>query len=88
MGWSVEFDSATQKQLRKIDRVWQQRIVAYLEAAVELPDPRLRGKPLRSRLSGLWSYRVGDYRVICQLQDDVLIVRVIKVGHRSAVYDE
>ncbi len=88
MGWSVEFDSAAQKQLRKIDRVWQQRIVAYLEAAVELPDPRLRGKPLRSRLSGLWSYRVGDYRVICQLQDDVLIVRVIKVGHRSAVYDE
>jgi mRNA-degrading endonuclease RelE of RelBE toxin-antitoxin system len=48
LGWSVEFDSAAQKQLRKIDRVWQQRIVAYLEAAVELPDPRLRGNPFEA----------------------------------------
>src|SRR5690606_28898431 len=68
--WKVEFDSAALKQLRKIDRTWQRRIIAYLEEVAALPDPHVRGKPLRSNLSGLWRYRVGDYRLICQLQDD------------------
>jgi mRNA interferase RelE/StbE len=52
-----------------------------------MPDPHVRGKPLRSNLSGLWRYRVGDYRLVCQLQNDVMIVRVIKIGHRRNVYD-
>lgn len=88
MGWTVEFDAAAHSQLRKIDRTWQRRIIAYLQDIVELPDPHVRGKPLRSNLRGLWRYRVGDYRLVCQLQDDVLIVRVVKIGHRRDVYDE
>ena len=88
MGWKVEFDAAALRQLRKIDRTWQQRIVTYLEEIVELPDPHLKGKALRSNLNGLWRYRVGDFRLVCQLQDDVLIVRVVKVGHRRNIYDE
>ena len=87
MGWKVEIDSAAHRQLRKIDRTRQRRIVDYLEEIAELPDPRVKGKPLRSNLSGLWRYRVGDYRLVCQLQDSVMIVRVIKIGHRRTVYD-
>ena len=88
MSWKVEFDSAAVKQLRKIDRTWQRRIVAYIEEIATLPDPHVRGKPLRSNLRGLWRYRVGDYRLLCQLQDDVLIVRVVKIGHRRTIYED
>jgi mRNA interferase RelE/StbE len=87
LAWRVEFDSSAEKALRKIDRTWQQRIVAYLEEIRDLPDPKARGKPLTSNLSGLWRYRVGDYRLVCEFQDDVLIIRVVKVGHRRHVYD-
>lgn len=88
MGWKVEFDAAAHRQLRKIDRTWQLRLLTYLEEIAELPDPHVRGKPLRSNLGGLWRYRVGDYRLICQLRNDVLIVYVVKIGHRRNVYDE
>lgn len=88
MAWKVEFDTAALRQLRKIDRTWQHRIIAYLEEVAALPDPHVRGKPLRSNLAGLWRYRVGDYRLVCQLQNDVLIVRVVKIGHRRNIYAE
>jgi len=87
LGWTIEFDASAQKALRKIDRVWQQRIVAHLEEIATLPDPRSRGKALSGNMSGLWRYRVGDYRLVCQLHDDVLIVRVVKIGHRRNVYE-
>lgn len=87
MAWHVEFDSSAEKSFRKIDRTWQARIVAYLEEVSELPDPRARGKSLTGGLSGLWRYRVGDYRIVCQFQDEMLIVRVVKIGHRRKVYD-
>lgn len=86
MDWRVEFDASAEKALRNVDRTWQGRIVAYLEEISELPDPRLRGKSLAGTLSGLWRYRVGDYRIVCQFQDDVLIVRVVRIGHRRDVY--
>lgn len=87
MAWQIEFDASAEKALRKVDRTWQARIVAYLEEVSELPDPRARGKPLTGGLSGLWRYRVGDYRIVCQFQNEVLIVRVVKIGHRRRVYD-
>jgi mRNA interferase RelE/StbE len=86
LAWRVEFDSAAEKAFRKVDRAWQARIVAYLEEVGSLPDPRVRGKSLTGRLSGLWRYRVGDYRIVCQIQDELLSVRVVKVGHGRDVY--
>lgn len=87
MAWRVEFDPSTLKSLRKIDRTWQQRIVSYLEEVGYLTDPRSRGKALTADLVGLWRYRVGDYRIICQLRDEVLVVLVIKIAHRRDAYD-
>ncbi len=50
-------------------------------------DPRTLGKPLKGRFSELWRYRVGDYRVVCELRDELLVVLVVRIGHRRGVYD-
>jgi len=63
------------------------RITAFLATRVApLDDPRQLGKPLRAELSNYWSYRVGDYRLICGLKDNVLTVLVLQIGHRSDIY--
>lgn len=85
MVWSVEFKESAQKQLLKLDRRWQSAILDYLEDRVS-KDPRLHGKILTGDKKGLWRYRVGDYRIICELRDDVVTVFVLRVGHRKAVY--
>lgn len=87
MAWKIEFEPSAQKALRKLDRVWQRRIVSYLEDLASLPNPHVRGKVLTSDLSGLWRYRVGDYRILCQIEDDTLLIRIIKIGHRRNVYE-
>lgn len=87
MAWRVEFDASAEKALRGIDHTWQQRIVSYLEEIRALPDPKTQGKPLTASMSGLLRYRVRDYRLVRDFHDDVLIIRVIKVGHRRHVYD-
>ncbi|HWV22873.1 MAG TPA: type II toxin-antitoxin system RelE/ParE family toxin [Thermomicrobiales bacterium] len=87
MGWRVEFEPAARKALRKIDRTWQERIIAYLEEVSSLDDPRVRGKALTADFAGLWRYRVGDYRVVCTFENDVLVIVVIKIAHRRQVYD-
>jgi len=84
--WRVEFEPAARKALRKIDRTWQERIIKYLEEVSSLENPRVRGKALTADFLGLWRYRVGDYRIICEFENDVLIIAVIKIAHRRQVY--
>ena len=74
------------KQLKKLDAVISKRVLDYLEQIELLDNPRSRGKALTSNLSGLWRYRVGDYRILCRIRDDKLIITVIEIGHRSTVY--
>lgn len=88
MAYSIVFDDQAVRQLQKLDKVVAKRIRDYLvdrvSAAVE---PRALGKPLTgSRFGALWRYRVGDYRIICQIQDRELVVLVVAVGHRGEVY--
>ena len=61
------------KQLKKLDVVISKRVLDYLEQIELLDNPRSRGKALTSNLSGLWRYRVGDYRILCRIRDDKLI---------------
>jgi len=76
------------KELRKLDRQAQKAILAYLDQRIAgKEDPRRFGKGLRANLAGLWRYRVGDYRILCQIQDGLLLVLVISVGHRKNVYE-
>jgi mRNA interferase RelE/StbE len=75
------------KELKKLGRPAQREIIAYLDERIAGPaDPRRFGKGLKADLSGLWRYRVGDYRILCQIKDDELLVLVVAVGHRKDIY--
>lgn len=75
--------------MRKLDRETARRVVAKLREIEGLDDPRSMGKGgkgLTGQLAGLWRYRVGDYRIICDIEGDVLVVLVLDVAHRSEAY--
>lgn len=87
MGWKLEYSPSAQKSLRKLDPAVRNRILQWLDENVDnCQDPRARGKALAGGLSGLWRYRVGDYRIICSIEGSVMVVLVIDVEHRSKVY--
>ena len=87
MSWVYSFNESARKQLKKLGRQSQLEILSYLdERVVGDEDPRRFGKGLKADLKGLWRYRVGDYRILCQIQDHELIVLVVSVGHRREVY--
>ena len=73
-------------ELAAINKPDALRIAKYLAELEKLQDPRLRGKALSANLSGLWRYRIGDWRVLCRIEDGCLIVLVVQIGHRSTVY--
>lgn len=76
-----------ERQIRKLNPQSARRISDYLRNVVaSCSNPRQRGKPLTANLAGLWRYRVGDYRVICDLQDGELLVLVVAIAHRREVY--
>lgn len=87
MSWDYSFTERALKELKKLDRTAQQRIIKWLdERIVDGEDPKQWGKELKGELTGLWRYRVGDYRIICQQQDGVFLVLVLRVGHRRNIY--
>lgn len=89
MAWSVELTVTARKQLRKLDRTWQANILNYLEDEIApLENPRIKGKALVGDKKGLWRFRVGDYRVLCQLLDQELVIVAVTIGHRKDVYEE
>lgn len=85
--WRIEFTPKAFKQLAKLDKQTQREIAKYLDRVIESGDPTLFGKALVGDLSGFWRYRVGMYRLICELQKNRLVIEVIKVGKRDKVYD-
>jgi mRNA interferase RelE/StbE len=88
MAWRIEFDPAALRELEKLDKTVERRVVKFLRDRVaNLDDPRQIGGSLQGTRSGLWKYRVGDYRVICSLEHDRLVVLVLQVGHRREVYN-
>lgn len=86
MAWRIDFTKAADKALRKLDRQTAGRVLGELEEIANLDDPRSRGKALTGNLAGLWRYRVGDYRVVCDIEDGVLVILVVDVAHRREVY--
>lgn len=87
MGWTVKLTDDAKRDLRKLDKSIQKRVAAFLiDRLQDTDNPRATGKALQGSLSGLWRYRVGDYRLICRIEDCDLVVLVIEVGHRKAVY--
>ncbi len=82
----VEFTETAIKELSKLDRPVQLQIKNYLNEVASLEDPKSRGKGLVGNLNGLWRYRVGDYRVICEILDDKILITVLHIAHRKEVY--
>lgn len=85
--WRIEFTPKALKQFDKLDHQTQQAISRYLERVLQAGDPTSFGKALVGDLSGFWRYRVGKYRLICELQHQVLIIEIISVAKRDKVYD-
>ena len=87
--WKVEFDREAKHDLDKLDPQVTRRIERFLyERVATLDDPRSIGEALRgSKLGEFWRYRVGDWRIICEIQDAKLVVLALRVGHRREVYE-
>ena len=85
MAWRIEIDKDVQRSMKKLDKQIARRIVAKLHEISQLEDPRSMGKGLTENKSGLWRYRVGDYRIVADIEDDVLVILVVDVDHRSKV---
>ncbi|MAB67687.1 MAG: type II toxin-antitoxin system mRNA interferase toxin, RelE/StbE family [Bacteroidetes bacterium] len=89
MIWKVEFDDRARKELRKLDKQTQDRILKWLRSNLATEeDPRRTGKSLKGRMKGLWRYRVGDYRIVSQIEDEQILILVIRIGHRRDIYDK
>ena len=85
--WTLRISDTAKRQLKKLDRSTAQALLRYLNRLLlEAENPRQRGKALTANLTGLWRYRVGDYRLICDLQDGELVVLVLQIAHRSEAY--
>ncbi len=87
MSFHVQYTKAALKQLKKMDRFDAQLIVSWIGKNLEgCDDPRVHGKGLTANRSGEWRYRVGSYRILCAIKDDILVIEVFSIGHRSTVY--
>ncbi len=87
MAWSVDFDPRALKELEKLDRISQRRVVSFLQQRIAgAAGPRSSGKTMTGDKVGLWRYRVGDYRVICGIIDGSQSVFALRVAHRREVY--
>ena len=85
MTWHVEYTDGALKQLKKMDRFDVKFITSWIgKNLVGCDDPRIHGKGLEGNRSGEWRYRVGDYRVLCMISDDVLLFAALSIGHRRA----
>jgi mRNA interferase RelE/StbE len=88
MTWHIELIPEAEAQLEKLDNAIKKRIQKFLhERVLRYDNPKTSAKELSGNLSGLLSYRVGDYRIICEIHDDILLVLVVRIGHRKDVYE-
>lgn len=87
MAWTIEYTDTARRQLRKLDKAAARRILDYMDKRVApLEDVRSAGKALQGPLGSLWRYRVGEYRIMCELHDQQLRVLVVRVGDRKDIY--
>ncbi|MDD6119462.1 MAG: type II toxin-antitoxin system RelE/ParE family toxin [Selenomonadaceae bacterium] len=87
MSYRVETTARFRKEFKKLDRYTQKILKSWIEKhLIGCEDPRATGKGLTANLAGLWRYRVGDYRLICEIEDEELVILTLTVGHRSEIY--
>ncbi len=88
MNYKVEFSKAALKELKKMDRSVAAMILGWVRKNLEgCENPRQHGKGLTANRSGQWRYRVGDYRLLAEIQDDRIVILILNIGHRSDIYN-
>lgn len=88
MVWTISYSDRALKALRKMDKQNARRIMDFMDMRIAVsPDPRQSGKPLKGELGEFWRYRVGDYRILCEIRDNELVILAAAIGHRREVYD-
>ena len=86
--YKVETTNRFDREFRKLDKYTQRMIASWIDKNLEgCADPRVHGIGLTANRSGQWRYRIGDYRLICTIEDDRLVILALTVGHRSEIYD-
>jgi mRNA interferase RelE/StbE len=88
MAWTIEFKRNALKQLEDLDAVTRGRILVFLaDRVAPLIDPRQLGERLQGKkYRGIWKYRVGDYRILAEIKDDVVTILIVEIGHRREIY--
>lgn len=86
MAYRIEFEEDARKSFKKLDNSVKKVIQKYLDKLESREDPRSLGDPIESNLAGLWRYRVGDYRIVAEIQDDVVIILILVIEKRATVY--
>jgi len=87
MSYRVETTARFDKEFKKLDRYTQKMVKAWIEKnLIHCENPRVHGKGLTANRSGQWRYRIGDYRMICLIEDDKLIILALTIGHRSSIW--
>ena len=88
MTWQIEFTARARKDFRKLDHHVQKRIRRFLEERLtSIDNPRSQGRALTGKWSGFWRYRVGDFRLICEIKDNALTIVLVKLAHRKDSYE-
>jgi mRNA interferase RelE/StbE len=88
LAWRIEYTDTAKSQLGKLDPQVARRIIDYMDQRIApLEDAHTAGKVLTGPLSSLWRYRVGDYRIICEIRNAELVVLAVTIGHRRDVYE-
>ena len=89
MNYSVEATPRFEKEFKKLDGYTKRMIKSWIEKNLSsCGDPRVHGKALTSNRKGQWRYRIGDYRLICSIEDDCLVILALSIGHRSEIYKD
>ncbi len=90
MACKIRFEAKAADEFRKLNKSIKAQVEKYIDKLVELDDPTDRGKPLKANLANLWSYRIGDYRIVCEIKDteqaNEFIINVLRISHRRDVY--
>lgn len=88
MNYQIRTTNRFDREFSKLDKYTQRMIKAWINKnLIDCDNPRVHGKGLTANRSGQWRYRIGDYRIICEIKDDALIILALTVGHRRDVYD-
>lgn len=86
MAWEIEVSHTAKKDLKKLDKSTARRVLDYMDSLVSTADPRTAGRALRAPLGNLWRYRIGIYRVMCEIRDDTRRIYVLRVKKRDEAY--